>query len=73
MIFRTEVFPDGVIIVRVKQDSQDINGTPFTSTIAEVFKPNGALPPSNYSQALAIAQVLWTQQLITEYSTNNPQ
>ena len=73
MIFRTEVFPDGAIVVRIKQDSQDMNGTPFTSTVAEVFKPNGSLPSANYPQALAIAQVLWTQQVINEYSANNPQ
>jgi hypothetical protein len=73
MIFRTEVFPDGVIIVRVKHDSQDINGTPFTSTVAEVFKPNGNLPPSDRPQALAIAQTLWTPSVISQYSANNPQ
>jgi hypothetical protein len=67
MILRTDVFPDGVIIVRIKQDSNDINGTPISGLEKIVFMPNGNLPSSDYPQALSIAQALWTPEVINNF------
>ena len=70
MILRTDVFPDGVIIVRIKQDSTDINGTPISGLEKIVFMPNGDLPSSDYPQALLIAQALWTPEVIANFQIN---
>jgi hypothetical protein len=67
MILRTDVFPDGVIIVRIKQDTVDINGTPVSGLEKVTFMPNGDLPSSDYPQAASIAQILWTPEVIANF------
>jgi hypothetical protein len=57
MIFRTDVFPDGLIIVRIKSNDEN---APLTKII---YEPNGNLPSSEHPQALAIAKILWNDTI----------
>jgi hypothetical protein len=61
MILRTDIFPNGVIVVRLKTDDP-------TAPLGRVtYLPNEDLPSSDHPQALAIAQLLWTPELIDQF------
>lgn len=64
MILRTDVFPNGVIIVRIKSNDES---APLTKV---VYEPSSNLPSSDYPQALSIAQVLWTPEVIANFQPN---
>jgi hypothetical protein len=61
MIIRTDIFPNGVIVVRIKLDD------PLAPLGRATYLPNGDLPPEEHPQALAIAQLLWTPELIDQF------